>query len=76
MLHLTTRAGPKSHFCGDSDALIKRSFGCSYAAVDGDVEREPLGKRALGGRVSAKIILIDTAYGPFPSKKREAAKTY
>ena len=44
--------------------------------VRGDVEREPLGKRALGGRVSAKIILIDTAYGPFPSKKREAAKTY
>ena len=54
----------------------RRSVGCSYAAVDGDVEREPLGKRALGGRVSAKIILIDTAYGPFPSKKREAAKTY
>ena len=31
-----------------------------------DVERDPLGKRALGGRVSAKIRLIDTAYGPFP----------
>ena len=29
--------------------------------VRGDVEREPLGKRALGGRVSAKIRLIDTA---------------
>ena len=45
-------------------------------SVRADVERDPLGKRALGGRVSAKIILIDTAYGPFPSKKREAAKTY
>ncbi len=32
-----------------------------------DVERDPLGKRALGGRVSAKIKLIDTAHGPFPS---------
>ena len=29
--------------------------------VRGDVEREPLGKMALGGRVSAKIRLIDTA---------------
>ena len=32
-----------------------------------DVERDPLGKRALGGRVRAKIKLIDTAHGPFPS---------
>ena len=54
------------------------SYSCCLVRgrVRGDVEREPLGKRALGGRVSAKIILIDTAYGPFPSKKREAAKTY
>ena len=36
-------------------------------SVRADVERDPLGKRALGGRVSAKIKLIDTAYGPFPS---------
>ena len=77
------RAHPRRRPCS-SDGVsgagrgsrARRSVGCSYAAVDGDVEREPLGKRALGGRVSAKIILIDTAYGPFPSKKREAAKTY
>ena len=34
--------------------------------VRGDVEREPRGKRALGGHVSARIKLIDTAYGPLP----------
>jgi hypothetical protein len=34
--------------------------------VRGDVEREPRGKRALGGQVSAKFKLIDTAYGPLP----------
>ena len=36
-------------------------------SVRADVERDPLGKRALGGRVSAKIKLIDTTHGPFPS---------
>ena len=36
-------------------------------SVRADVERDPLGKRALRGRVSAKIKLIDTAHGPFPS---------
>ena len=37
--------------------------------VRGDVEREPLGKRALGGHVSARIKLIDTAYGPLPMRE-------
>ena len=32
-----------------------------------DVERDPLGNRALGGRVSEKIKLKDTTHGPFPS---------
>ena len=41
-----------------------RTYG--RALVCGDVEREPRGKRALGGHVSAKIKLIDTAYGPLP----------
>ena len=71
-------------YVGQGSRIFARrcSTGRAWAAlsfrgrVRGDVEREPLGKRALGGRVSAKIILIDTAYGPFPSKKREAAKTY